>query len=57
MHNSEASRGAGPRGRSQQSPHDADPKSVSQAGTIYVYDIPIECRRKLKSITPPYAEY
>jgi len=33
MHNSEASRGAGPRGSSQQSPHDSDPKSVSQAGT------------------------
>ena len=30
MHNSEASRGAGPRGSSQ---HDADLKSVSQAGT------------------------
>jgi len=33
MHNSEASQSAGPRGSSQQSSHDADPKSVSQAGT------------------------
>jgi len=32
MHNSKA--GAGPRGSSQQSPHDANPKSVSQADVL-----------------------